>query len=828
MKFVFATVGVVTTSLAFSFGTATGGRAPEPPRHPHPPYAKIGARGIPTSELSSVIQHTCLSCHNDVTRKGNLSLKGYNVDSAYENLETSEKMIRKLRAEIMPPPGSKRPGGDTLVALAETLEQVIDKASRPNPGARTFQRLNRPEYEHAVHDLLSLDVNAGDYLPLDTKSANFDNIADVQALSPTLLESYLNAAAAVSRMAVGDPKATGTFATYASSPFASQHPWDHVDGAPYGTRGGIVAEHDFPADGMYSFRLNVGGGVGTKLEDIDVSIDGERAVLLHYERGVGRNFTSADAPSGADYMRTDPLFVRAGQHRVSAAFIRRGEGPYEDLIKPHDWSRASNGTGSAGTTEPPFMIELGIAGPQKITGISETPSRKAIFSCHPSAATAQRSCAESIIERLGTKAYRRPLTAHDRTSLMSFYDSGVKEDGFENGVRTALQAMLASPYFVFRFETMPSNVAPGADFRISDIDVASRLSFFLWGTIPDQQLLKLAEQRQLSNKKVLDAQVRRMLADQRSEALSTRFAAQWLRLQDLDKVHPDAFMFPDFDLQLAQSMEKETELFFNDVVKRDGSVLDLFTADYTYVNERLAQHYGIPNVSGDEFQKVKYPDDTRRGILGHGSILVQTSLGNRTSPVLRGKWVMEVLIGMPPPPPPPGVPTLDETQDAKDGKPLTTRERMEIHRKNPTCKACHQYMDPIGLSLDNFDVTGKWRYRENGIELDTRGQMYDGTAVGSPADLRKALLKRPIPLVRSFTENLMAYATGRRVEDFDQPTIRAIAKAAEAKNYRISSFVMGVVNSDAFLKKRADETAADSQEKSEKQEPQSKQNKQQR
>jgi hypothetical protein len=828
MKFVFATVGLVTSSLAFSFGTATGGRAPEPPLHPHPPYAKIGARGIPTSALSNVIQHTCLSCHNDVTRKGNLSLKGYDVDSAYQNLETSEKMIRKLRAEIMPPPGSKRPGGDTLVALTETLEQVIDKASRPNAGARTFQRLNRPEYEHAVHDLLSLEVNAGDYLPLETKSANFDNIADVQALSPTLLESYLNAAAAVSRMAIGDPKATGTFATYASSPFASQHPWDHVDGAPYGTRGGIVAEHDFPADGMYSFRLNVGGGVGTKLEDIDVSIDGERAVLLHYERGVGRNFTSADAPSGADYMRTDPIFVRAGQHRVSAAFVRRGEGPYEDLIKPHDWSRASNGTGSAGTTEPPFMIELGIAGPQKITGISETPSRKTIFSCHPGAAAAQRVCAESIMERLATKAYRRPLTTHDRKSLMSFYDNGVREGGFEDGVRTALQAMLASPYFVFRFETMPSNVVPGADFRISDIDLASRLSFFLWGTIPDEQMLKLAEQHQLSNKKVLDAQVRRMLADPRSEALSTRFAAQWLRLQDLDKVHPDAFMFPDFDLQLAQSMEKETELFFNDVVKRDGSVLDLFTADYTYVNERLAQHYGIPNVSGDEFQKVKYPDDTRRGILGHGSILVQTSLGNRTSPVLRGKWVMEVLIGMPPPPPPPGVPALDETQDAKDGKPLTTRERMEIHRKNPTCKACHQYMDPIGLSLDNFDVTGKWRYRENGVELDTRGQMYDGTAVGSPGDLRKALLKRPIPLVRSFTENLMAYATGRRVEDFDQPTIRAIAKAAEAKDYRISSFVMGVVNSDAFLKKRADETSADSQEKSEKQERQSKQTKQQR
>lgn len=835
MKVVFAMVAGVTTALAFTGGTAIGGRVPEGPAPrtvrsavagrpgrraeprrakpgPHAPYRNTGARGIPTGALSGVVQRYCQSCHNDVTMKGNLSLKGFDVDSASNDLETSEKMIRKLRADIMPPPGSRRPEGDTLVALVETLEQVIDKAARPNPGARTFQRLNRPEYERAIRDLLDLEINAGDYLPLDTKSANFDNIADVQALSPTLLEAYLNAAAAVSRMAVGDRNATPTLSTYVTSPFASQHPWDHVEGTPYGTRGGVVATHVFPADGLYSFRVNVGGGVGTRLEDIDISIDGERAVLLHYERGVGRNFTSADAPSGADYLRTDPVLIHAGQHRVSAAFIRRTEGPYEDLVKPHDWSRASNGTGSAGTTEPPFVIDLAIAGPQKVTGISETPSRRAIFTCHPSATARQRACAESIITRLATRAYRRPLTAHDRASLMSFYDTAAVKDGFENGVRTALQAILASPYFVFRFEMAPPNVAPGQDYRISDVDLASRLSFFLWGTIPDEQLLKLAEQHRLSDRKTLEREVRRMLADPRAEALSTRFAAQWLRLQDLEKVHPDAFLFPDFDLQLADAMRRETELFFNDIVRGDRSVLELFTADYTFVNERLARHYGIPNVSGTEFRKVHYPDDTRRGLLGHGSILVQTSLGNRTSPVLRGKWVMEALIGMPPPPPPPGVPTLDETQDAKDGKPLTTRERMEIHRRNATCKTCHQYMDPIGLALDNFDVTGKWRYRENGIELDTRGQMYDGTPVATPGDLRQALLKRPIPLVRSFTENLMAYALGRRVEDFDQPAVRAIARQAEAKGYRVSSFVLGVVNSSAFLSKRAD-AVADSQER---------------
>src|SRR5215510_681995 len=809
MKIVFVSAASVAAALAFSVGTATGGRVPPAPR--------IGARGVSTEALNATVQRYCGSCHSPTTKKGNLSLRGFDVDSATNDLAVSEKMIRKLRAQMMPPPESRKPGGDTLLALVETLEQTIDKASaKPNPGTRTFQRLNRPEYEAAVRDLLGIEVDAGLYLPLDTKSANFDNIADVQALSPTLLESYLNAAAAVSRAAVGDKAAAATLVQYNASPFGSQHPWDHVEGAPFGTRGGIVADHIFPADAQYTFRINVSGGTGTRLEDIDVSIDGERIALLHYERGVGRNLASADAPNGADYLRMDTVRVKAGQHRVSAAFVRRTEGPYEDLIKPHDWSRASNGTASAGTTEPPHVIEVAIAGPYNATGISETPSRKVIFSCHPAASATmakQRACADEILTRLGTRAYRRPLTAHDRKSLLTFFDSGAVNGGFDEGVRLALQAVLSSPYFVFRFEPAPAKIAEGQDYRISDIDLASRLSFFLWGTIPDQQLLTLAQQKRLSNKLVLEREVKRMLADPRANALSTRFAAQWLRLQDLEKVHPDAFLFPDFDLQLADAMRQETELLFADLVKNDKSILDLFTADYTYVNERLAKHYGIPNVTGDEFRKVKYADETRRGILGHGSILVQTSLANRTSPVLRGKWVMEVLIGMPPPPPPPGVPDLEETKDAKDGKQLTTRERMEIHRANATCRACHQYMDPMGLALDNFEVTGKLRFRENAMPLDTKGQMYDGTSVSSPAELTAALLKRPIPLVRSFTENLMAYALGRRVEDYDQPAVRVIAKEAEAKGYRLSSFVMGVVNSSAFRSKRAEAVAADAQDK---------------
>ena len=820
MRFVVATTAAVSAALAFTVGTATGHRAPEHSRRLVPPAAtdRSATRVAPhfrsrpsrlsSTALNEVIQTYCGDCHNDAVLSGNLSLEHFDVDSAPQRLATSEKMIRKLRAHIMPLAGAPRPAGDTLDLLAENLERLIDGAARPNPGTRSFQRLNRPEYEAVVRDLLGIDMNAGDYLPLDTKSANFDNIADAQSLSPTLLNSYLNAAAAVARMAVGDRKAGAEMATYGVSPFVSQHPWDHVEGTPYGTRGGIVVPHDFPADGNYAFRMNVSGGIGTKLEDIDISVNGARVALLHYERGTDRNLASADAPVGADYVRTIPIFVHAGQQQVSAAFVKRSDGPYEDLIKPHDWSKASNGNASAGTTEPPHIMELAVIGPEKVVGISETPSRRIIFSCRPSAPALEKPCAEQIITRLGAKAYRRPLTPHDQNALMAFYTKAAATNGFEEGIRSALQAMLASPYFVFRFETPPANVAPGQDYQIGDYDLASRLSFFIWGSIPDDSLLALAKAHRLSELPTLDRQVKRMLADPRAQALSTRFASQWLRLQDIDKVRPDAFWFPDYNQQLADAMRQETELFFGDIVRGNRSILGLFTADYTFVNERLARHYGIPNVTGDEFRKVTYPDSTRRGLLGQGSMLVQTSLANRTSPVLRGKWVMEVLIGMPPPPPPPNVPTLDETSDGKDGRPLTTRERMEIHRKNPTCNACHQYMDPIGLSLDNFDVTGRWRYRESGVELDTRGKMYDGTPVANPSDLTRALLKRPIPLVRSFAENLMAYAIGRRVEDFDQPTIRAITRDAEADGYKVSSFILGVVNSSAFRSKRADAIAA--------------------
>ncbi|MBL8961619.1 MAG: DUF1592 domain-containing protein, partial [Gemmatimonadetes bacterium] len=456
-----------------------------------------------------------------------------------------------------------------------------------------------------------------------------------------------------------------------------------------------------------------------------------------------------------------------------------------------------------GITNIAHLSSMAVRGPYNPTGVSETESRRRIFTCRPTTPAEARPCAEKILSQLGTRAYRRSLTPKDLQSLVGFYDEGAKEGGFELGVRTALEAMLASPHFVFRFEELPAGARAGARYAIGDTDLATRLSFFLWGTPPDEKLLAAARAGTLSTPAGLAAQTKRMLADPRSEALATRFAAQWLRLQDIDKVHPDALQFPDFHEQLATAMKEETQRFFAHIVRENRSVLDLLSADYTFVNEALARHYGIPGVTGDEFRKVTYPDDRRRGLFGHASVLTLTSHANRTSPVLRGKWVMEVLMGTPPPAPPPNVPDLEKTGEAKEGRMLTTRERMEVHRANPSCRSCHNFIDPIGLALDNFDVTGRWRIREFDAPLDTKGTFYDGTEIATPAQLQQVLLKRPAPIVRNFTANLMAYATGRRIEYFDQPAVRKIVRDAESGGYRFGDFVLGVVTSDAFRMKRA-------------------------
>ncbi len=804
-----------------------GSPAADLPISPRATTPRGGDRYIHASETTAtdyplLILQYCVRCHNDIDKNGNLSLQTFNTERPEENAEIAEKVIRKLAAGMMPPPGNPRPGGDTLTLLRTALETRLDEvaAANPNPGHRTFQRLNRAEYASSIRDLLALDVDAGDYLPLDTKSANFDNIADVQLLSPTLLDAYLRAAGEISRLAVGDPSASPSEATYKISRWASQR--DHVEGAPYGTRGGTSVIHNFPADGKYVFKVSFhhettgalfGNGRGALHtaegeEQFEISINGERVALLDLDRWMHRS-----DPSGVE-MRTEPIAVRAGPQRVSAAFVRRFEGPVQDLISPHDWSLASTSiAGAYGFTTLPHLRDLVIGGPYNPTGVSETPSRRKIFACRPTSQAEQRACAEEIVGRLGARAYRRPLTARNLGDLMAFYDEGSEQGGggggggFEAGIRTALEAILASPHFVFRFEEPPAGVREGEIYRIGDVDLASRLSFFLWASPPDDELISLARENRLSDPEILEAQVRRMLADPRSDALGPRFAGQWFQLQDLEKINPDVRKQPDFDQQLKQSMRRETELFFSSLVREDRSVLDLFTADYTFVNERLAKHYGIPDVTGTNFRRVNYPDDRRRGILGHGSVLTLTSHASRTSPVLRGKWVMIALLGTPPPPPPPGVPDLEETESSQGGRMLTTRERMEMHRANEVCRSCHRFMDPMGLALDNFDITGKWRIKENGMPLDTRGELYDGTPLSTPGDLRQALLKRPDALLRNFTTNLLAYGLGRRVEYYDMPTVRKIVREAGANDNRMSAYILGVVKSPAFQMSRVQATA---------------------
>ena len=718
-------------------------------------------------------------------------------------------MILKLRAAMMPPPEARRPPPDTLLALVEALEAVVDEAAAaaPNPGSRTFQVSNRTEYEQAIRALLRLEVDAGDYLPSDTRSENFDNIADVQMLSPTLLSAYLRAADEISRLAIGDPNALPAETRHALPRAYSQ--WDRVEWAPYGTRGGMSVLHNFPADGEYIFRMwfhgdkALSGGV-TRGEQVEISIDGERVALLEVDQWMHES-----DPGGVMQEAVDPIFVRAGTHRVTVAFIRQFDGPVEDVLAPLEWSINETVISESfyGLTGLPHIRDFTITGPFSVTGVSETPSRRKIFTCRPGSTAEERLCAEEILLTLGAEAYRRPLATADIAELLSFYDSGAAEGGFEEGIRIALYAILASPEFVFRLERPAEARRPGESYRIDDLALASRLSFFLWGTPPDDELVTLASQRKLSDPEVLEAQARRMLADPRAEALGSRFAYQWLRIPDLGVVEPDAFWFPNFDQHLANAMRRETELLFYDFVLEDRNFLELLTADFTYVNERLARHYGIPDVAGNDFRRVKYPNDQRSGLLGHGSVLVLTSYGNRTSPVLRGKWVMEVLLGIEPPPPPPAIPALDETAASSGGRLLTTRERLEMHRANPTCNACHRFMDPVGLALDNFDVTGRWRIRENGVLLDTRGNMWDGTPVSSPQDLQQAMLKYPKLLVRAFTENLMAYALGRRIEYYDQPTIREITREAEANDYRMSSFILGVLRSPAFQLQAAEVVA---------------------
>jgi len=794
-------------------GPASGSGAIEPLAAHDERAAAPAQTSTPTQDHNAFVEKYCVECHDDFTKDGELTLEQFDIARIGERAELGEKMVRKLRAGLMPKKGATQPPLAARQAMVAALESRLDAAAAamPNPGRRVFQRLNRAEYGAAVRSLFGLDIDVSSYLPADTISASFDNIADVQTPSATVMQGYMRAAAYVSRVAVGDPAADPTSATYDVPRTQSQK--DRAEGAPFGTRGGTVVTHIFPADGKYKFQLLLHGepagllfGRTVRAIQMEVAIDGERAALLNVDRWI-----SESDPEGLT-VTTPPIQVRAGARRVAATFIREFEGTEDDLIKPIEHTLADTQIGVGyGVTTLPHLRNLVITGPFEVTGVSDHPARRAVFVCRPTAPNEDVACARRILTGLASRAYRRTPSARDVDELMAFYQQGAQAStlgGFENGIRTAVQAMLSSLHFLFRMETLPASVRAGAIYRIGDVDLASRLSFFLWSTIPDAELLDVARRGELSRPDVFERQVRRLLADPRAEALATRFAAQWLRLQDLDKVEPDALTFPYYDELLAAAMTRETELLFDHLVRADRPALELLTADYTFVNERLARHYGMSGVSGPEFRQVSYPDDKRRGVLGHGSILTLTSHGNRTSPVLRGKWVLEVLLGSPPPPPPIDVPDLDETAEATDGKFRSVAEQLALHRKNKTCSSCHNVIDPIGLALDNFDVTGSWRIKDRGVPVDTSGELYDGTPIKGPAELRAALIARSDVVITHLAEMLMSYALGRRVEYYDMPAIRKIVRDAKASEYRLSSLILGVARSAAFQTARAEDSVS--------------------
>lgn len=796
----FAAIAVCALSTSAAAQTAPA----RPASKPAAPAARAAAAARPATTapmVNELVSDYCSSCHHDGRKSGGVSLETFDAAKVHADPELGEKIIRKLRTGLMPPPLAKRPDVAENRTMVEYLEEKLDRvaAVKPNPGFRPFQRLNRAEYAQSVEDILGLEVDVNAFLPPDTMAHGFDNVSDAQMFSPALMEGYLRAASKVASLAIGDRSATPTETTYRLDRTASQT--DHVPGAPFGTRGGISVVHNFPADGEYTFRMMLHSiptgqlfGSTVKGEQIEVSVDGTRVSLLP----INTRMSEAD-PNGMN-MQTLRVFVTAGPHRISAAFIQRFEAPVDDLLAPIDYTLADTQIGSGyGITALPHLREFAVTGPLKVTGISDTPSRRRVFACRPTQPAEEAACARTIVKNLANRAYRGNIDAQDVTGLMALYEKGRAEEGFEGGVKMALQAILASPKFLFRVESQPTLVKAGNTYRIGDLELASRLSFFLWGAGPDEELIRVAKTGTLSNPLVLDKQVRRMVKDPRSEALATRFASQWLRLQDLDKIRPDALLYPMYDATLAQGLRRETQLFFDSIVREDRSVLDLLTGDWTFVNERVARHYGIPNVTGDTFRRVDLKGYPRRGLLGQGSILALTSVADRTSPVQRGKWILEVILHSAAPAPPPNVPPLEDTKVTNGGgKLMTVRERMEEHRKNPACNSCHRIIDPLGLALENYDVDGRYRIKDAGLWVDAKGELYDGTPLDGVDGLRKALLDHKEAVLRGFTEYLLTYALGRRMEAADAPTVRAIVRDASRNGYRMSSFLLGVARSAPF------------------------------
>lgn len=739
---------------------------------------------VPSSSPQAIVNQYCVTCHNDRVKTADLSLQKLDLNHPEANREVWEKVLHKLATREMPPAKMPRPDDATYSSLTNYLETTLDRAAAttPNPGRPAVYRLSRFQYANAVRDLLGLEVDAQSLLPADDSGYGFDNIGDVLTVSPVLLEKYLSAAAKISRLAVGDPTLSPTSVDYEIPPATVQSDRENPE-LPMGSRGGVALHHYFPLDAEYIIKVRLQRGkdatniLGISQErQLDVRLDGMRIKLFT----VGG--PSADEANADDSLEVR-LPVKAGAHVVAATFLK-------DTVKPEG---LLDSTGNQAFFD--GVGAVSVLGPYSAKGAGDTPSRRKIFICRPPAPQDEESCAAKIISNLARKAYRRPLNREEIPGLMIPYKAGRDNGTFEKGVRLALQRILVSPDFLFRVETDPPEVKSGSAYVVTDVELASRLSFFLWSSIPDDELLKLAEQNKLREPAVLEQQVRRMIADARANTLVTNFVGQWLYLRNIDTVLPDPTAFPYFDENLRAAMAKETELFFQSMLREDRSLLDLFRADYTYLNERLARHYGISGIQGSEFRRVKVTEERRKGLLGQGTVLAVTSYPNRTSPTLRGKWLLETLLGSPPPPPPPDVPSL---KDDKDVSQLSMRQRMQLHQASPVCSSCHSRMDPLGFALEGFDGLGRWR---EGV--DSSGVLPDGTKVDGPVGLRKIILEKKDQFVTTATERILTYALGRGVEAFDMPAVRKIVRDAAVDDYRWSSLILGVVKSTPFQMRRA-------------------------
>jgi len=754
----------------------------------------------------------CVTCHNQKLKTADLALDKADLGNIPAASDIWEKVIRKLNAGAMPPAGMPKPDKAATDGFVSSLVSALDQTAleHPNPGHATLHRLNRSEYANAVRDVIAMDVDASSLLPPDDESYGFDNNADVLGVSPSLLERYMTASRKISRLAIGDPAIKPYATTYKTRPDLSQD--QRLEGMPLGTRGGILVEHLFPLDGEYVIRVKLARNTVDVIRgleqthQVETILDGAR---IHLAAVGGKEDTEALI---ANPMAAAPQLegrlearvrVKAGPHKIGVTFVQEDQAEVDQLLEPF-LRTTIDPVDEVGL---PHVENMVVSGPFQATGPGDSPSRRRIFVCQPESGTDEVPCAKKIITNLARHAYRRPVNDNDLETLLGFYQSGRNHGNFETGIESVLRMILASPEFAFRFEADPASLPVDSVYRISDLELASRLSFFLWSSVPDDELLEVATKGTLKDPLVLAGEVRRMLADPKSHALASNFAGQWLFLRNLKSISPDVQEFPNFDDNLRQAMQQETLMFFESVLREDRSALALLNADYTFVNERLARHYGIPNVYGTQFRRITVSDDRRRGLLGQASILTVTSYATRTSPVLRGKFILSNLLGTPPPAPPPNVPALKENNEG--GKQLSVRERLEEHRKSAACASCHKLMDPLGFSLENFDAVGQWRTTDSGAPVDSSGVLIDGTKVDGPIAVRQALAARPNVFTGNLTEKLMTYALGRGLDSNDMPAVRSIVRAAAENDYRLSSLILGIVQSVPFQMKikKPEETA---------------------